>query len=121
MNNADYFKEGFKRRRAAAFYESIGYSGPFSLAVDATAVIPTLRIKGNTVYGLATESEVIATSAQDVIDIVKNSNIEKAKQANAFMLVPLQEHVPSFVLAISPVVNGKDYLTVDTWFNNALR
>ena len=107
--------------RAAAFYESIGYRGPFSLAVDATAVIPTLRIKGNTVYGLATESEVIATSAQDVIDIVKNSNIEKAKQANAFMLVPLQEHVPSFVIAISAVVDGQDYLTVDTWFNNALR
>ena len=58
--------------RAAAFYENIGYRGPFSLAVDATAVIPTLRIKGNAVYGLATESEVIATSAQDVIDIVKN-------------------------------------------------
>jgi len=74
--------------RAATFYESIGYKGPFILAVDATAVIPTLRIKGNTVYGLATESEVIATSAQDVIDIVRNSNIEKAKQANAFMLVP---------------------------------
>ncbi|CAH3174840.1 unnamed protein product [Porites evermanni] len=75
--------------RTAAFCESIGYRGPFSLAVDATAVIPTLRIKGNTVYGLATESDVIATSAQDVIDIVKNSNIEKAKQANAFTLVPL--------------------------------
>ena len=91
------------------------------MAVDATAVIPTLRSKGNTVYGLATELEVIVTSAQDVIDIIKNNNIEKAKQANAFMLVPLQEHVPSFVLAISPVVNGQDYLTVDTWFNNALR
>ena len=57
--------------REAVFYESIGYRGPFSLTVGATAVIPTLRIKGNTVYGLATESEVIATSAQDVIDIVK--------------------------------------------------
>ena len=29
--------------------------------------------------------------------------------------------MPSFVLAISPVVNGQDYLTVDTCFNNALR
>ena len=107
--------------RAATFYESIGYKGPFILAADATAVIPTLRIKGNTVYGLATESEVIATSAQDVIDIVRNSNIEKAKQANAFMLVPLQEHVPSFLLAISPVISSQDFLAVDTWFNNAVR
>ena len=29
--------------------------------------------------------------------------------------------MPSFVLAISPVANGQDYLTVDTCFNNALR
>lgn len=107
--------------RAATFYESIGYKGPFGLAVYATAVIPTLRIKGNTVYGLATNTEVIATSAQDLIDIVRDSNVEKAKQANAFMLVPLQEHVPSFVLAISPVVKGQDYLTVDTWYNDVLR
>ena len=47
--------------RAASFYENIGYNGPFILAIDATAVIPTLRIKGNTVYGLATKSDVVAT------------------------------------------------------------
>ena len=70
MDNTDYFKGGFCRK-AAVLYESIGYRGPFSLAVDATAVIPTLRIKGNTVYGLATELKVIATTAQDVIDIVR--------------------------------------------------
>lgn len=108
-------------QRAASFYENIGYNGPFILAVDATAVIPTLRTKGNTVYGLATELDVVVTTAQDVIDIVKNSNTEKAKQANAFVLAPLREHVPSFVLAISPVINGQTYLTVDTWYKNIVQ
>ena len=103
-------------QRAATFCRKIGYKGPFLLAVDATAVISCLRSKGNRIYGLATESDVFVSSAQDVIDIVKNGNVEKARQANAFVLVPIQEHVPSFVLAISPVVNGKTYLTVSDWF-----
>lgn len=108
-------------QRAALFYEKIGYNGPFILAVDATAIVPTLRIKGNTVYGLATESDVVVSSAQDVIDIVKNTDTEKARQANAFVLAPLREHVPSFVLAISPVVNGQSYLTVDKWYKSIVQ
>lgn len=76
-------------QRAASFYEKIGYDGPFILAVDATAIVPTLRIKGNTVYGLATESHVVVSTAQDVINMVKNTDTKKAQQANAFVLVPL--------------------------------
>ena len=45
---------------------------------------------------------------------------EKARQANAFVLTPMQEHVPSFTLAISPVVKGQDCATVRNWFMNAL-
>lgn len=76
-------------QRAATFYRKIGYKGPFLLAVDATAVIPCLRSKGNRIYGLVTECDVFVSLAQDVIDIVKNGNVEKARQANAFVLVPL--------------------------------
>ena len=51
------------------------------------------------------------------MNVVKNQEYEKAKQANAFLLAPLQEYIPSFVLAISPVYNGKDYALVRHWFN----
>lgn len=102
---------------AASFYKKIGYGGVFQLAVDATAVIPSLRVKGNRLIGLATENECVVTTAQDIMNVVKNQEYGKAKQANAFLLAPLQEHVPSFVLAISPVYNGQDNALVRHWFN----
>ena len=66
---------------------------------------------------LATENECVVTTAQDIMNVVKNQEYAKAKQANAFLLAPLQEHVPSFVLAISPVYNGQDLTLVRHWFN----
>ena len=102
---------------AASFYKKIRYGGVFQLAVNATAVIPSLRVKGNRLIGLATENECVVTTAQDIMNVVRNQEYEKAKQTNAFLLAPLQEHVPSFVLAISPVYNGQDYALVRHWFN----
>lgn len=102
---------------AASFYKNIRYGGVFQLAVDATAVIPSLRVKGNRLIGLATENECVVATAQDIMNVVNNKEYEKAKQANAFLLAPLQEHVPSFVLAISPVYNGQDHALVRHWFN----
>ena len=99
---------------AASFYKKIGYGGVFQLAVDATAVIPSLHVR---LIGLATENECVVTTAQDIMNVVKNQEYEKAKQANACLLAPLQEHVPSFVLAISPVYNGQDNALVRHWFN----
>lgn len=34
-------------RHVRAFYDTIGYNGVFALAVDATAVVPTMRVKVN--------------------------------------------------------------------------
>ena len=102
---------------AASFYKKIGYGGVFQLAVDATAVIPSLHVKENRLIGLATENKCVVTTAQDIMNVVKNQEYEKAKQANACLLAPLQEHVPSFVLAISPVYNGQDNALVRHWFN----
>ena len=102
---------------AASFYKKIGYGGMFQLAVDTTAVIPSLHVKENRLIGLATENKCVVTTAQDVMNVVKNQEYEKAKQANACVLAPLQEHVPSFVLAISPVYNGQDNALVRHWFN----
>lgn len=77
----------------------------FVLAIDATAILPCLRVKGNRLIGIASE-DVFVRTAQDIIDITNDETKEKARLANAFVLTPLQEHVPSLVLAVSPVVNG---------------
>lgn len=106
--------------RAASFYNTIGYTGVFSLAIDATAVVPLLKVKGNRLIGLASENDVVLKTAEDIINIVNDENSEKAKLANAFILTPLQEHVPPFILAISPVYKGQDYALVKEWFNLVL-
>ena len=53
------------------------------LAMDATAVISMLKVKGNLLIGLATEEQVVLTAAQDIINIVKEHK-EKAKYALHF-------------------------------------
>lgn len=94
-------------RHARSFYDTIGYNGVFALAVDATAVVPTMRVKGNKITGLATERDVIVSSAQDILNVVKNREYELAKQANVFIVAPLQDHVP------------QDYTLIRHWCNQA--
>ena len=106
-------------RHARSFYDTIGYNGVFALAVDATAVVPTMRVKGNKIIGLATERDVIVSSAQDILNVVKNREYELAKQANAFIVAPLQDHILSFVLAVGPVFKGQDYTLIRHWCNQA--
>ena len=93
---------------AASFYNRIGYKGPFILAIDATAILPCIRVKGKRVIGIATEEDIVVHMAQDIIDLTSDETVEKARLANAFVLTPLQGHVPSFVVAVSPVVNGQN-------------
>lgn len=112
--------EQFMFSKAALFYDSIGYKGPFVLAIDATAILPCLRVKGKRLIGIAVEEDIFVHTAQDIIDITKDETKEKARLANAFVLTPLQEHVPSLVVAVSPVVKGQDSSTVREWFRIAL-
>lgn len=65
---------------SASFYKNIGYGGIFQLAVDTTAVIPSLRVKGNRLMGLATENECAVATAQDIMNVVNNKEYEKAKR-----------------------------------------
>ena len=105
---------------AASFYQRVGYTGPFVLAIDATAISPCLRVRGNRIVGIASEEDIFVRTAQDIIEVTNDQSKEKARQANAFVLTPLQEHVPSFTLAISPVVKGQDWASVRNWFVDAL-
>ena len=106
--------------KAASFYDHIGYKGPFILAIDATAILPSLRVKGNKVIGVSSEEDVFVHTAQDIIEVTRSKTTEKARLANAFVLTPVQKHVPSYVLAISPVVKGQDFTTVRNWFTSVL-
>ena len=106
--------------QAASFYKQFGYTGVFSSALDAIAITPLLKVKGNRLIRLASETEVVLKTAEDIINVVRDENTEKAKKANAFVLAPLQEHVPSFILAISPVYKGQDHALVRHWFNQVL-
>ena len=72
---------------------------------------------GDRIVGLAMEDEVVVLTAQEIIDIVNNKDFEKAKQANAFMLTPFEEHIPAFVLAVAPVYKGQDHALVRHWIN----
>lgn len=40
-------------KTAASFYNRIGYKGPFILAIDATVILPCIRVKGKRVIGIA--------------------------------------------------------------------
>lgn len=91
----------------------------FSLAVDATAIAQIVRCRGNKIIGYATHEEVRVNCAQDIIDCVKQQNYEKACQAFAFLLVPLQPSIPSFTLAIQPVVKGEIADAIDKWIRNS--
>ena len=107
--------------KAASFYDRIGYHGPFIITIDATAILPCIRVKRNKLIGIATEEDIVVKTVQDIIDITGNESMEKARLANAFVLTPLKEHVPSFVLAVSAAVKGQNSETVVNWFNSAIR
>ena len=74
--------------KAASFYDRIGYHGPFIIAIDATAILPCIRVKGNKLIGILTEVEIVVKTAQDIIEITGNESMEKARLANAFVLTP---------------------------------
>ena len=52
--------------QARAFFDRLGIQGPFILAVDATPVIPALKLRGNRIYGIA-KDDVIVRTAEDII------------------------------------------------------
>lgn len=107
--------------KAKDFFDSAGVKGPFIFAVDATPVVPTLRVRGNSVYGLAKEGEVNVRTAKDIISIVSDESSTKANQVNALILSPLQQSEPFYIIALRPVFKGENYETVNECFSTAKR
>ncbi|XP_066933312.1 uncharacterized protein [Clytia hemisphaerica] len=100
---------------AKEFYDIITYDGPFQISLDATSIIPTLRMRNNTVYGLATSEIPTVITAEEILQLLEK-NHQKANLANLFLLVPLVEHVPPFVIAIKPAVKSETSVDIKNWF-----
>ena len=107
--------------RAREFFLRLGIRGPFTLAVDATPVVPSLKIRRNKVYGITQEDDVFVWTAQDIITIVEDESRSKAKLVNAFVLAPVYLSEPFYILALSPVKNGENWERVSYWFNQAVQ
>lgn len=69
-------------------------------------------MKGNKLIGIAGQEDIVVKTAQDIIDITANESMEKARLANAFVLTPLKEHVPNFMLAVSAAVKSQKFEAV---------
>ena len=73
-------------------------------------------VPGFTRYYSSSSSSSSSMLKVSIIDVTHSETTEKARPANAFVLTPVQKHVPSYVLAISPLVKGQDFATVGNWF-----
>ena len=104
-----------------SFFEHLGVQGPFVLAVDAMPIIPSLKIRGNKIYGIAQDEDVIVRTADDVFKVTGDKSFQKAKLVNAFILAQVYLSEPFYVLALSPIKKGETAATVSSWYNQAIR
>ncbi|CAG2207137.1 unnamed protein product [Mytilus edulis] len=107
-------------RNAAEFYKKVCKdvdikSIIFTIAVDATPVLPLIRAKGNKLLGFATNKDIIVQSAEDVIQVFKDDSLLRAQQTYVFALVPLRSDIPYCILAAPPVVKGENQGTALNW------
>ena len=102
-------------------FDRLEIQGPFILAVDATPVIPSLKVRGNKIFGLAQRDQVVVKSAEDIIRVVEDTSLEKTKLVNAFVIASVHLSEPFFVLALSLVMKGENSQTVSCWFGQAVQ
>ena len=92
----------------------------FTIAVDATPVLPLVRAKGNCLVGFASSEKIEVSNAQDIINVFRNKELTTAQQVYVFILSPMRSDIPYFILAAPPVTKGENYNTVSLWMNNAV-
>ena len=101
-------------------HAGLGVQGLFVLGVDATPIIPSLKIRGNKIYSVAQEHDMIVRTVDDIIKLVGDKTLQKAKLVNAFILAPVSLSEPIYVLALSPVRNSETADTVSNLANKAM-
>ena len=92
----------------------------FTLAIDATPILPLIRARGNSLIGFATEHRIEISSADDIIKIFKDKDYAVAQQSYEFILNPLRSDIPYYILAAPPVIKGENQAIVETWIRNAI-
>ena len=102
-------------------FDRLEIQGPFILAVDATPVIPSLKVRGNKIFGLAQRDQVVVKSAEDIIRVVEDTSLEKTKLVNAFVIASVHLSEPFYVLELSLVMKGENSQTVSCWFGQAVQ
>ncbi len=97
-----------------AHFESCGYKGPFQIAVDATAVIPTVRvnIQEKLMYGLTCGP--VPTGPYDYMESTITNN-KLASQVYAFVMAPVVEGVDPYTLAVVAQKDKESAETVSQW------
>lgn len=91
----------------------------FTVAIDATPVLPLIRVKGNELLGFSTNTKIIVNTAEDIIQVFKDDSLARAQQTYVFTLVPLRSDIPYYILAAPPVVKGENQDTAKSWLLNA--
>ncbi len=94
--------------------EHSGYCGPYQVAVDATAVIQTIRVnlQEKKLYGLCCGS-VSTGSFEEMENAIKENQL--ASQVYAFILSPMLDGIEPYILAIVPVKEKESAETVGEW------
>ena len=84
-------------------------------------MIPSLKVCGNRIYGIAKEGDVIVRTAEDIIRIAGDRSLPKTKLVNTFVLAPVYISERFSVLALSPVMSDETSETVPNWYKEAVR
>jgi len=84
-------------------------------------VIPSLKVRGNRIYGIAKEGDVTVRTAEDIIRIAGDRSLPKTKLVNTFVLAPVYISERFSVLALSPVMSDETSETVANWYKEAVR
>ena len=103
-----------------AHFEAAGYTGPFQIAVNATAVLQTVRVnlKEQLMYGLCCGAVPTGTF-EEMEQAIKTNKL--ATQAYAFILAPFVDGVNPYILAIVPVKDKESADTVLQWQSDLTR
>lgn len=91
------------------------------MVVDAILVISVLKVRGNRVYGIVKEGDVIVRIVEDIIKIVGDKLFLKIKFVNAFVLVSVYVFNSFYVFVLSLVKEGEILEIVVYWYKEVVR
>lgn len=92
----------------------------FTIAIDATPILPLIRARGNMLVGFSSLDNIQISTAEDIIQAFKNKELKPAQQTYVIILTPLRSDIPYYILAAPPVTKGESHKTVETMMEDCL-